>query len=162
MDGELVSSSPFDSLQEGEPQGLPSESYTYTEKFEEAFPYYLAIGMTYEQFWDMDCELVKYYRKAEKLKRNAQIEDLNFTCWLQGMYFYEALCDVSPVLHAMAKAGARPHPYAKDPYPITQKQSERKEKSKEKVSYEKALAKMNLWMARINNKNSKQGGENNV
>ena len=54
----------------------------------------------------MDCELVKYYRKAAKIKQDLD----NQNAWLQGAYFYEALADVSPILHAFAKKGTKPIP----------------------------------------------------
>ena len=79
--------------------------------------------MTPEQYWDSDPTLVKYYRKADEIKK----ERLNEELWLQGLYIYEALCDVSPVLHAFAKKGVKPQPYAMKPYAITKEQHEREE-----------------------------------
>ena len=39
---------------------------------------------------------------------------------MQGMYFYEALCDASPLFRfSMKKGTVKPEPYAKEPYPIT-------------------------------------------
>lgn len=39
---------------------------------------------------------------------------------MQGMYFYEALCDASPLFRFSIKKGVvKPEPYAKEPYPIT-------------------------------------------
>ena len=46
--------------------------------------------MTYDQYWNDDCQLVKFYRKAHKLKNEQKNQEL----WLQGMYIYEALCNV--------------------------------------------------------------------
>lgn len=90
---------------------------TYTEQFNKVFPFYLAIGMSYDQFWNEDCLLTKYYREAYELKKKLKNEEL----WLQGMYFYEALCDVSPVLHAFAKKGTKPIKYPSEPYPLNEK-----------------------------------------
>ena len=70
---------------------------------------------------------MKDYRKAEQLRW----ERKNTELWWQGVYFYEALCDVSPVLHAFAKKGTRPTPYSKEPYPIT-KQAQEKKKERER------------------------------
>lgn len=78
--------------------------YTYTEKFNELFPYYLSIGMTEEQYWDKDSRLVVSYRKADELRMTRKNQEL----WLQGAYFYEALCRVSPLLHAFAKREREP------------------------------------------------------
>lgn len=91
---------------------LTSSPVDISKIFEEHFPYYLAFGMTYDQFWRDDPKLVKAYRKAHELKK----EWANQDAWLQGMYFYEALCDVSPVLHAFAKPGTRPIQYPQRPY----------------------------------------------
>lgn len=53
----------------------PAPRFAYTEKFYQVFPYYLAIGMTYEQFWEMDCDLVKYYRKAARIRQDLKNQD---------------------------------------------------------------------------------------
>ena len=100
---------------------------TYTEQFYEVFPYYLSIGMTPEQFWDSDPWLAKHYRKAAELR----IERKNQELWLQGMYIYEALCDVAPILQAMAKKGTKPRAYSEQPYPITESQRRRTEAERE-------------------------------
>ena len=123
-------------------------SFTYTNTFYEVFPYYLSIGMTPEQFWDSDCTLVKYYRKAEELRNEKRNQEL----WLQGMYIYEALCDVSPVLHAFAQKGTRPSPYSTKPYPLNIKQSERDEEEKQRKRVEKGKKIMEARMAAINKK----------
>ena len=96
--------------------------------FNEYFPYYLAMGMTYDQFWNGDPSMTRAYRKAQEIRRQWENEN----AWLHGMYIYEALCDVSPVLHAFAKRGTRPAAYANEPYPITKREKELKEAREEK------------------------------
>jgi hypothetical protein len=90
----------------------PSSIPTLRELFEEAFPYYLSIGMSYEQFWDGDVWLTRAYAKAEEL-RMLRADQL---AWLQGSYVYEAIGALSPILHAFAKSGTKPSPYVKEPY----------------------------------------------
>ena len=121
-------------------------SNSYTSKFYEAFPFYLSIGMTPDQYWDGDPTLAKYYRKAHELQRKRRNEDL----WLQGMYIYEALCDVSPILQAFAKRGTKPHPYTDRPYSITSEDREEERKLKEQRDREKAKQYMLSKMAKIN------------
>lgn len=75
----------------------------------------MAIGMTYEEFWKKDVEMVKAYREADRIRRKQRDWDL----WLQGRYFYDALCCASPILHAFAKNGTEPEPYPEEPYPRT-------------------------------------------
>lgn len=59
--------------------------------------------MTYEQFWQGDVTIPKYYLEAYKIKEERQTEMDEWIIWKQGMYIYEALCDVSPILHAFSK-----------------------------------------------------------
>ena len=102
--------------------------------------------MTPEQYWDGDPSLPKYYRKAYELQRKRTNEDL----WLQGMYIYEALCDVSPLLQAFAKKGTKAHPYVSRPYSITSDDRKEEQKLKEQQSREKAKQYMLGKMARVN------------
>lgn len=146
MDGELVSGS-LSATRGSESQGsLPL--LTYTEKFYADFPYYLSIGMTYDQYWNDDVDLVKYYRKADLMK----IERMNYEKWLQGMYIYEAFCDVSPILHSFAKKGTKPHPYPDKPYSITETERKRTEENKEKEVFNKGKAIMEAFMVSTNKK----------
>ena len=119
---------------------------TYTEQFYEVFPYYLSIGMTYEQFWDGDPMLAKYYRQAEEIRNDRRNQEL----WLQGMYVYEAICDIAPILQAFAKKGTKAHPYPERPYAITEKQRKREAEEKERLNALKARRFMEALMASTN------------
>ena len=68
--------------------------------------------MTYEQYWEQDSWLVKYYRKAYEIRQ----DEVNRNAWLQGMYVYEAIADIAPILHAFAKKGTRARKYSEKPY----------------------------------------------
>lgn len=113
------------------------------KKFEEVCPYFIAMGMTYEQFWKEDVTMTKAYLKAYKMRQD--IKEWNI--WKQGMYIYEALCDVSPALHAFSKKGTKPLPYSKTPYgyeeyeqKIKQKEEKNKEPNKQEVENERLKA----------------------
>lgn len=149
MDSKLVSGS-LSVDGEGE-QKTHSPFSTYTEQFYEAFPYYLSIGMTYEQFWDGDPILAKYYRQADEMR----IERRNQEMWLQGLYVYEAICDVAPILQAMAKKGTKPRPYTEQPYPVTEKQRRNKVKEEEKAIANKGRR----FMEQLMKANNKKYGE---
>lgn len=124
------------------------ETSSFEKIFYEQFPYYLAMGMDYDLFWRQNPFLVKCYRKAYKLKQ----ETKEYELWKQGLYFYEALNDVSPVLQAFAKNGTRPRPYSKKPYGIEEyekdnreiKTKEENEKDVEKERLKARLHFMNL------------------
>ena len=119
---------------------------SFTEIFRREFPYYLSIGMTEAQYWDGDPALPRYYRKADELR----IERQNEEAWLQGMYVYDAIIRLTPLLHAFAKKGTKPEPYVEEPYPITQKKQEDKQQRKEKSISDKGLAKMEAFMQKFN------------
>lgn len=121
---------------------------TYTERFKEQFPYYLALGMTPEQYWDGDPELVRAFRKADEIR----LERKNQELWLQGMYFYEAICDASPILHDFAKKGTKPYPYIDKPYPITEKQYKRSKDDAEKATFNKGKKMLEAFMKANNSK----------
>lgn len=118
------------------------------------FPYYLSIGMTYEQYWEQDCELVRYYRKAAEIRQSL----MNQEAWLQGAYFYEALLSASPVFHDFAKRGTKPVPYRDSPYNLFQRYNDvDKEKKKEKAD-EKAREYFQALAISLNKKFQKKGG----
>lgn len=146
MDGKLVSGSL--SALEGSERNSSLPFITYTERFNEQFPYYLSIGMSPEQYWDGDPELAKYYRRADEIK----LERQNQALWLQGMYVYEAICDASPILQSFAKKGTKPHPYVDKPYPLTNKQRKQDVVNKEKAVAEKGKKFMEAFMELNNSK----------
>ena len=126
-----------------------SETYervTYTQVFEKAFPEYLAMGMTYELYWNQDASLVKAYRKAHEIRRDEQ----NFFAWLNGKYVYDAIGALAPILRtSLSKVPAKAEKYIDKPYPLSesavQKQQEDRQKSKFMAALErfKAEAAMN-------------------
>lgn len=142
MGNELVSDS--QPHRGGESKGFAALSYT--EVFYTHLPYYLAIGMSYDLYWNGDCRLTECYRRAEEIKQRQRNQEL----WLQGMYIYEALCDVSPILQAFAKKGTKPTPYSSEPYAITAKQVQEKREKQEQLRFEKTKAKMAAWAAKTN------------
>ena len=93
--------------------------------------------MTYDEFWNQDVALVKVYRKANDLRDKRRNQEL----WLQGMYFYEALCDASPLFRFTMKKGiVKPEPYAKEPYPITAEEAREREEREARKKEERLKA----------------------
>ena len=126
----------------------PTHRKTETEIFEEAFPFYLAIGMSYAEYWEGDPSLARYYRKAYQIKQ----EEINNNAWLQGLYIYDA---ISTALHnALRGKNSTARDYAKQPYNFNKKEKTEAEKAKEvAVEQEKAAAWMENFV-RINKSQS--------
>lgn len=149
MGGELVSSSsaheePVDGGSERENRS--ASPFPYTETFCKKFPYYLSIGMTEEQYWDRDCMLTKYFREAEELRK----ERVNQEAWLQGMYIYDALARIAPILHAFAKKGTKAQPYVEEAYPISKRTVENAKTKMERAQSQKGVRYMEAFMLKNN------------
>ena len=155
MDGKLVSGS-LSATMEGSERDSSLPFVTYTERFHEQFPFYLSIGMTPDQYWNGDPDWARPFRRADEMRTERKNQEL----WLQGMYFYEAICDASPILHDFAKKGTKPYPYVDKPYPITEKQHKRNEIDKEKAKFEKGKKLMEAFM-KANNSRFKGDAQNN-
>ena len=92
--------------------------------------------------------MVTAYRKAQELRDRRRNQEL----WLQGMYVYEAICDVAPVLHAFAKKGTRPEPYSKEPYAITESEIREREEREARLRQERIKAEFAAFAERMRKK----------
>ena len=133
------------------------EDKKFGEKFEELCSYYMSIGMSYHDFWDGAADMVKYYREADELRRERKNSEL----WLQAVYLYEALIDVSPVFNPLSKKG-KPFPFRSAPVPITSVGSREQEERKKKQMLENGKEAMRRMVDSFNRRfeqKLKEGGE---
>lgn len=91
----------------------PASPLTFTEQFEAQCPFYLSIGMTYDEYWYGSADRVIYYRKAYKMKQKRN----NDLAWLNGRYVYDALKAIVPALRGLSKEPVEQ--YLEEPYPYT-------------------------------------------
>lgn len=108
--------------------------------------------MTYEQYWEQDCELVKYYRKAAKIKLDLD----NQQAWLNGLYVYEAVGDLIPLLQFGAK-NPKSKPYPSKPFEFDTKKVQ---KVQEEKKMSKAKAFMEAFMVANNKRFEKKEVQN--
>lgn len=89
-------------------------------------PFYLSIGMTYEQYWYGSAEITYYYRKAH----DKYIEKKNEEMFMQSRYNYEAFkAVIDEFAYGLGGCkGKKPQPFRKYPYAITEgeKQAEKR------------------------------------
>ena len=97
--------------------------------------------MTYEQYWYGEPQLIRAYMKAEELRSKRE----NANDWRRGLYVYEALVDVSPLLHAFAQKGTKPLPYPKKPYGFDNEKTEEEVRAEAENTRLKAIAYFKLW-----------------
>ena len=129
----------------------PTQKGTYTQLFEESFPFYLAIGMSPSEYWEGDPKLAQYYRKAYHIKQ----EEINNNAWLQGVYVYDAVSTaLYNSLRGLGKNKSPAREYAKEPYGFKNKVKSDAEKAREvQIEQEKAAAWMENFV-RINSNKS--------
>lgn len=119
--------------------------------------------MTYDEYWHGDVNMVRAFRQAQKIKDRRRNQEL----WLQGMYIYEALCDVSPILHAFAKKGTKPQMYSSEPYAITEEEIREREERDARLKEERIKAQFAAYVEALSKKMSTEtppsskGGEVN-
>lgn len=133
----------------GDGQVSTDQPKTFTETFETIFPYYLAIGMTYEQFWYGSPEMVVPYRRADEIRRRRMNEEL----WLAGMYTADALRATVGSMFSKQR-----YDYPSEPRPITLDEARERHERERRAKEEKIKA---AFTARALNVNKKMGGGQN-
>lgn len=109
------------------------------------------MGMTYEQYWEWPPYLAVAYRKAYRLRREAENEQ----AWLQGLYVFDAFAVC--LANAFAKRGAKKQNYIEKPidiFPLTEREKKRREQA-EQMKMQKAMEDM----ARMQRQRKKQKGD---
>ena len=116
----------------------PSKPITLNEFFRAMFPKYMALGMTYDEFWEGPAWLVRSYREAAELKRAQR----NWEMWMQAAYIYDTLRRVSPVFRPFGKGEVKPADFMEAPYPLTEKEAREREEARERKNFFEYLARM--------------------
>ena len=131
------------------------------KQFEEICPFFISIGMTYEQFWYDDVSLTKYYLKAFELKEKREAEKQKWINWEQGLYEYNALCCVAPILRAFSKA-TKPLPYPSKPYGIEEEiqLDEERQKKKEEIEVIRTQIFFENWVKMAQSRFKEKGEKN--
>ena len=119
------------------------DSSSLSSLLEDTFPYYMAMGMSFHEYWEGDSDLAVYYRKAEEIRQ----EKLNWQLHLQGMYIYEAICCASPIFNPYAKKGTKPIPYPSVPYGVQMNESVDKT-----AQTKRAMDVFSAWASRYNDR----------
>jgi hypothetical protein len=102
----------------------------------------MAYGMSYDEYWNGDPALLRVYREYHEIKRSIKNQEL----WLQGLYVYEAILDAAPMLHPFPKQGTKPKEYPKEPYPITLREKEEKERREQMANMIRIKTMVSSWL----------------
>ena len=148
MDNERVTSRLSDNEGGG---GNTDRLICYTNIFKRLCPFYLSIGVRYEDYWNGDPEIARYYREAYSLKQDR----INFEQWLNGLYIYNALLSASPVFNPMHKTH-KPEKYIEEPIPITKNA----QREKEREQYEDMKQRMTDFLMDYNRRRGEKRNGN--
>lgn len=116
------------------------EFISLSKMFEELCPIYMGYGMSYDEYWYDDCYKARYYRETYEI----QIKHNDEQFWMQGMYIYDALCRVSPILHAFSKSGTKPLPYPEKPYSMLNEEAKTEEEKQKEIENARLIAKLHF------------------
>lgn len=108
---------------------MGTDSVDYTKVFNEQFPFYLSIGMTYDQYWYGENELPQFYRKAYDEKRRQE----NIAQHRLGLYMRKAI--ITSLSDEME--------YPELPLPMNEKEAKEQEEYIRKKEFYKLLDIMN-------------------
>lgn len=114
--------------------------------FEKACPQYMAMGMSYDQYWYGDVSAHRMYREAQR----ERILQENRMLWLQGMYIYEALLDVARYNKAFSKA--KPAPYRSEPYDLFEEERKKREERERREKYYRLKERVQSFAKAFNEK----------
>lgn len=127
--------------------------------FDENCPYYLAIGMSYDEFWHDNPYKAVSYRKAFEIKQEMK----KYETWELGAYFYESLANTSVLFRDFAKNGSKPKPYPEKPYGVKEREKTPEELAEE-AENERLRAKIHfdiLFKQMAKRFKENKAGENN-
>jgi len=114
-----------DQVTEEEPS---SKNRPFSDVFREVFPWYMAIGMSYDQFWNQDPYLAVYYREMHEFKRDEE----NQKQWWQGLYTYIAISTALSNIHLDGKKH-KINQYLQEPLRIRPKTEEELEADRQRA-----------------------------
>lgn len=131
--------------------GRQPRQLTWAEFAEDQCRYYIAMGLSADEYWNGDYRNLKYYRQGYFVKKDID----NYDAWLQGLYIYEAIVDSAPILRAFSKA-RRPLPYPSKPYEISRELNRREKEEKERARMETIRSKTEAFASAWNKKRRAQ------
>lgn len=132
-----MGSSGIDEEEKEESTSILPKGKTLESIYEKQFPFFLSIGMTYEQYWNDDPTLVIPYLEAFDLKRKRKNQEM----WLQGLYVYKAIGSFAEIFVGLPAKNAKVQDYMKEPLPLTKEEVELREKKAQKEKFDKIMEK---------------------
>ena len=118
----------------------PKEKPTISKIFRDAFPHYLVMGMSAEEYWDGEPWLVKSYREAYRIRMDNADRIADRDAWRMGHYIMAALAAAPITVNGFAPKGHRMRDYPEKPMTVTAEEKKREEDDRKKQDNQQQLA----------------------
>lgn len=113
---------------------------TLSKIFREAFPHYLVMGMSAEEYWDGEPWLARSYREAYRIRMENQNRIADRDAWRMGEYIRNALASVPIVVNGFVPKGHTMHDYPEKPMMMQAEERKLEENEKKKQENQQQLA----------------------
>ena len=120
----------------------------------EWLPKALSIGISYDDFWNMNPRIINVHLAGYKEKINRDLEYDNYIAYISGIYVRDALA--STVGNMFSKKSSKPIEYPKEPYPVTKEQI--KDRDERELEAQRQVFWANLQTMQTNFELSHKGG----
>lgn len=118
----------------------PTETFTFSKVFREAFPHYLVMGMSAEEFWDGEPWLAKAYRKAYQIRIENENRIADRDAWRIGQYIRYAIVSTPAVVNGFVPKGHQMQEYPEKPMTVTAEEQKQEEVRKKQEDNKQAMA----------------------
>lgn len=108
-----------------------TESVYLTDTLNNLCPYYMAMGMSYDDYWNGDPYMARFYREAFKQK----VRNENTMLHVQAQYIYEVLGCMASLYDPFAKR-RKPEKFRDHPYDLFPEDAEATQERLERERYE--------------------------
>lgn len=118
----------------------PKEAFTISKIFHDAFPHYMVMGMSAEEFWDGEPWLVKAYRKAYRIRVENEEKMADRNAWRVGQYIRLALVSVPITVNGFAPKGHHMQSYPEKPMTMAAEEQKKEEIRKKQEANKQEMA----------------------
>lgn len=118
----------------------PKEVFTISKIFHDAFPHYMVMGMSAEEFWDGEPWLTKAYRKAYRIRVENEERMADRNAWRLGQYIRHALVSVPITVNGFAPKGHHLQDYPEKPMTMIAEEQKREEVRKKQEDNKQQMA----------------------
>ena len=120
----------------------------YGDTFDEAFPHYLVMGMTAEQYWDGESSLKIAYRKAYRMRIENERRLADQNGWYMGQYIMQAIAAVPLFVAGFNTKGAHIPDYPDKPF-LEKAEEEKREKENQKKQEDQSKLAMAMFQSMV-------------